>query len=48
MFYELEHFINLYNNKIKESPINTFNLSLNVIKAVDNIRDQIGVKFLND
>ena len=48
MFYELKHFINLYNNNIKESPVNTFDLSLRVIKIVDNIRKQIGVKFLND
>ena len=48
MFYELEHFIKLYNDGLKESPVNTFELSLSVIKVADEIRKQIGVKFLND
>lgn len=48
MFYELEHFIKLYNDGLKESPVNTFELSLSVIKVADEIRKQMGVEFLND
>ena len=48
MFYELEHFIKLYNDGVKESPVNTFELSLSVIKVADEIRKQMGVEFLND
>lgn len=48
MFYEIEHFINLFKNKKIESPINNFELSKSVMKILDKAREQIGIKFLSD
>ena len=48
MYYELKHFVDLYNKNKKESPVNTFSLSLEVMKILDTIRGKIGIIFLAD
>ena len=48
MYYELKHFVDLYNEKKKESPVNTFSLSLEIMKILDTIREKIGIVFPAD
>ena len=48
MYYELKHFVDLYNKNKKESPVNTFSLSLEVMKILDTIREKIGIVFPAD
>ena len=48
MYYELEHFINLFREGKKESPVNTFDLALQVMKIMDESRKQIGLVFPAD
>lgn len=48
MYYELKHFIELFKEGKKESPINSFDLSLKVMKIIDETRDQIGIVFPAD
>ncbi|GFZ31026.1 oxidoreductase [Clostridium zeae] len=48
MFYEAEEFINLINEGKIESKVNSHEHSLNVMKLVDEIRSQTGVKFPAD
>ncbi len=48
MYYELRHFIDLFNGGEKESPVNTFDLSLKVMEIIDKARSQIGIVFPAD
>ena len=48
MYYELKHFVDLYDENKKESPVNTFFLSLEVMKILDVIRKNIGIVFPAD
>lgn len=48
MFYEAEEFINLINEGKLESQVNSYKHSLDVIRVVDEIRRQTGVKFPAD
>jgi predicted dehydrogenase len=48
MYYEIEHFINLIENNIIESPINTFDLSLKVMSIIENIRKQNSIIYPAD
>ena len=41
-------FIELFKEGKKESPINSFDLSLKVMKIIDETRDQIGIVFPAD
>ena len=48
MYYELKHFIELFNKGKKESPINSFELNIKVMEIMDNARKQIGIVFPAD
>ena len=48
MYYEIEEFINLINNSIFESEINSFEFSKNVMFIMDECRRQIGLKYPAD
>ena len=48
MYYELKHFVDLYDENKKESPINSFLLSLEVMNILDAIREEIGIVFPAD
>ena len=48
MYYELKHFVDLYDENKKESPINSFSLSLEVMDILDKIREKIGIVFPAD
>lgn len=48
MYYELEHFIKLFNENKIESPVNTFELSKKVMRTLDKARNQIGIVFPAD
>lgn len=48
MMYELKEFIQLINNNILESEINSYENSLNTSKAMEEIRKQIGLIFPAD
>ena len=48
MFYEVQEFISLIKNNKKESTINSFQLSLEVIEIMDECRRQIGLRFPAD
>lgn len=48
MYYELRHFIDLFNEGRKESPVNTFEMSLKVMEIMDEARKQIGIVFPAD
>lgn len=48
MYYELKHFVDLYDENKKESPINSFSLSLEIMDILDKIREKIGIVFPAD
>ncbi|RRD40929.1 gfo/Idh/MocA family oxidoreductase [Leptotrichia sp. OH3620_COT-345] len=48
MYYELKHFIDLYNEGKTESPINNFHLMKKVMKIMDEARKKIGIIFPAD
>lgn len=48
MYYELRHFIDLFLDGKIESPINSWNLTLQVRKLMDEARSQIGIVFPAD
>ena len=48
MYYELKHFVDLYDENKKESPINSFSLSLEVMDILDKIREKIEIVFPAD
>ena len=48
MYYELKHFVDLYDENKKESPINSFSLSLEVMNILDAIREKIKIVFPAD
>lgn len=48
MYYELKHFIELFNEGKKESPINNFALMQTVMKVMDKAREKIGILFPAD
>lgn len=48
MYYELRHFIDLYNEGKTESPINSYELALQVMTVMDEVRKQIGIVFPAD
>ena len=48
MYYELKHFIDLFIEKRTESPINSWNLTLQVRKLMDEARSQMGIVFPAD
>ncbi|NNG45189.1 Gfo/Idh/MocA family oxidoreductase [Pseudoalteromonas sp. NEC-BIFX-2020_002] len=48
MRYEVAHFIKTVNSQLCESPINTHQLSLDVMTVLDNARKQLGVSYPND
>ncbi|MDO5089013.1 MAG: Gfo/Idh/MocA family oxidoreductase [Leptotrichiaceae bacterium] len=48
MYYELKHFIDLYNEGKTESPINNFDLMRKVMKIMDEARKEIGIVFPAD
>ena len=48
MYYELKHFIDLYNKRKIESPVNNFTLMKKVMKIMDEARKKIGVVYPAD
>ena len=48
MYYELKHFIDLYNERKIESPVNNFTLLKKVMKIMDEARKKIGVVYPAD
>jgi len=48
LLYISEHYGKLYTDGAKESPVNTFQLSIEVMEVLDEIRSQTGVKFPAD
>jgi len=48
MYYEIEHFIGLIEEKKTESPINTFNHSTMTMEIMDEVRKQIGLVYPAD
>lgn len=48
MYYELKHFIELFNEGKKESPVNNFALMQTVMKIMDEARKKIGIIFPAD
>ena len=48
MYYELKHFIDLYNKRKIESPVNNFTLIKKVMKIMDEARKKIGVVYPAD
>jgi len=48
MYYELKHFIDLYNERKIESPVNNFTLMKKVMKIMDEARKKIGVVYPAD
>lgn len=48
LFYIAKHYGKLYADGMKESPVNTHQLSLEVMEVLDEIRKQMGVKFPAD
>lgn len=48
MVYECQHFLDLISEKCIESPINTWQLSLNVLKVLEQVRAQQSIVYPND
>lgn len=48
MYYEIKHFVDLLTSGVKESPVNTHELSLNTMKILDQARASIGLEFPAD
>jgi predicted dehydrogenase len=48
MYYEVNEFINLIKNGKEQSDVNSHNLSLSVMKVLDEARRQMGVVFPAD
>src|SRR5699024_8664659 len=48
MYYEVKHFVDLLTDGLRESPINSHQLSLNTMKILDLARQSIGLKFPAD
>lgn len=48
MYYEVKEFIKLIQNNQRESKINSHNNSYNTMKIMDEIRNQIGLKYDSD
>jgi predicted dehydrogenase len=48
MVYECQHFLDLITEKRIESPINTWQLSSNVLKVIETVRKQQGIVYPND
>ncbi|WP_440896567.1 Gfo/Idh/MocA family protein [Amphibacillus sp. Q70] len=48
MYYEIEHFMNLLYDGLRESPVNSFETSLNTIKVLDQARKSVGLVFPAD
>lgn len=48
MYYEINHFVELIKSGQLESPINSFEHSLNTIKVLDQARRSVGLVFPAD
>ncbi|AWB65278.1 hypothetical protein C2869_01925 [Saccharobesus litoralis] len=48
LFYEVQHFVELLEKGVKESPVNHWQLSLDVMQVLDEARKQIGIRYPSD
>ncbi|MBU5593891.1 Gfo/Idh/MocA family oxidoreductase [Amphibacillus sp. MSJ-3] len=48
MYYEIKHFLDLLASNLRESPVNSFETSLNTIKVLDQARKSVGLVFPAD
>ncbi|MBL0024831.1 MAG: hypothetical protein IPO98_07325 [Saprospiraceae bacterium] len=46
--YEIEHFNQCLISGLKESPVMTYNMSLDILRIMDSVRKQIGLKYIWD
>ena len=46
--YEIEHFNQCLISGLKESPVMTYNMSLDILRIMDSVRKQIGFKYIWD
>ncbi len=48
MVYECQHFFDLITNQCIESTVNSWQLSLNVLKVLEQVRSQQSIVYPND